>query len=167
MSTFNKKMYLPITLDYYDLTLDMWNNIKQKVMDTYLYKESSGIMAIKITVCDNKELPLGEIINNQVLIQVPCDVIYKYYKMGDIVSGILTITDESDVKVLCGDLTCVLATGSGTISFSDSMYCFVRNGTIYPNGSKVTAILKEARPGTNSNFIFLATLLDNVSDTDS
>ncbi|ANS71172.1 RNA polymerase [Pteropox virus] len=166
MSTFVRQMYLPIMMDPHELTFEVWENIKRIVMDTYLHKETSGIMAINITVYKDKELPLGELINNQIMVQVPCNVVFKYYKMGDIVSGTLSITDENDVQVLCSDLTCVLARGAGTVSFSDSKYCFVKNGVVYPNGSTVTAVLKEARSSKNSNFEFLAALVDPPKEED-
>ncbi|AGZ95400.1 RNA polymerase subunit RPO18 [Sheeppox virus] len=160
MSTFIKNVYLPINLNPHELTLDIKKNIKDAIYKEYLHRESGGIMAKKIDICFDKELPLGEIINNHIMVKVPCIVTYKYYKNGDIVSGTLNIEDESNITVLCGDLVCKLNRDSGSVSFNDSKYCFVRNGIAYDNGSVVTVILKEEQQGMNSNFVFLASIMD-------
>ncbi|AAR07441.1 85R [Yaba monkey tumor virus] len=160
MSTFTKKVYLPITLNPHELTLDLKQNIKDAVIKSYLHRESGGVMAKKIDICFENELPLGEIINNHVVIKVPCLVTYKYYKNGDVVRGTLNIENESNVTISCGDLICKLSRDSGTVSFSDSKYCFIRNGIAYDNGKEVSAVLKEEQQGTESNFVFLASILD-------
>ncbi|QHG62644.1 RNA polymerase subunit RPO18 [Cetacean poxvirus 1] len=159
MSTFVKNVYLPIILEPHKLTLDINKNIKDEILQTYLHREISGIMAKTIDICKDKEIPLGEIINNQVLIRVPCIVTYKYYRVGDTVKGTLSIEDESNVTVQCEDLICKLSRDSGTVLFSDAKYKFIRNGVHYDDGSSATAILKEAQYGMNSNFVFLASLV--------
>nr|WGO62712.1 RNA polymerase subunit [Wadden Sea poxvirus] len=160
MSTFVKKTYLPINLHPHELTLDISKNIKDAIFKNYLHRESGGIMAKKIEICEDKEIPLGEIINNYIMVKVPCIVTYKYYKVGDIVSGTLNIEDESNVSILCGDLICNISRESGNVSFCDSKYCFIKNGIIYNNGSEVSAMLKESKQGTDSNFVFLASIID-------
>ncbi|QGN68092.1 DNA-dependent RNA polymerase 18 kD subunit [Equine molluscum contagiosum-like virus] len=158
MSTFERHVYLPVTLEPHELGLDLRENLRRAVMARYLHKESTGIMPKAITVCEDKALPLGELVNNQVLVRVPCHVTYKYYRVGDTVRGTLTITDESDITVHCGDLLCRISRDSGTVSYNDSQYCFLRNGRVYANGSEVTAVLKEAQTGTESMFVFLAAI---------
>ncbi|QDJ95094.1 RNA polymerase subunit [Hypsugopox virus] len=160
MSTFIKRVYLPVQLDPHELTLDVRTNIKNAIFKTYLHRESGGIMAKKIIICEDKELPLGELINNYILINVPCEVTYKYYKNGDIVSGTINIEDENNVTVLCGDLVCKLSKDSGTISFNDSKYCFIRNNKVYENGTHVSVILKEQHQGMDSHFVFSGALMN-------
>lgn len=154
MSTFNRNVYLPVTLEPHELDLDVRENIRRAVMRKYLHRESAGIMPKEIVVYEEMALPLGEIINNQVLVRVPCSVTYKYYRVGDQVRGRLTITDESDVSVVCGDLICRLGREAGTVSYSGSKYCFSRNGRTYENGDEVTVVLKEAQTGVESMFVF-------------
>ncbi|CCD83262.1 DNA-dependent RNA polymerase subunit rpo18 [Squirrelpox virus] len=160
MSTFVRNVYLSVQLDPHDLTLNVRDNIRSALVRTYLHRETSGIMAKEIEIQEDMELPLGEIVNNHVVVRVPCRVTYKYYRVGDVVRGTLNITDESNVTVSCGDLVCRLSRESGTVSFSDSKYCLMRNGTVHENGSEVSVVLKEARAGTDTNFVFLAVLLD-------
>ncbi|ABI99078.1 RNA polymerase subunit RPO18 [Deerpox virus W-1170-84] len=160
MSTFVRKVYLPISLNPHELTLDIRDNIKDSIYNEYLHKESGGMMAKKIEICFDKELPLGEIINNNIVVKVPCIVTYKFYKNGDIVSGTLNIEDESNITVQCGDLICKLNRDSGNVSFSDSKYCFIRNGVAYDNGAQISVVLKEEQQGMNSNFVFLASIID-------
>ncbi|ASK51290.1 RNA polymerase subunit [Eptesipox virus] len=167
MSTFIKHVYLPITLDPHELTLDIIPNIKNAILKTYLHRESGGIMAKKIDICKDSELPLGELINNHILINVPCEVTYKYYKNGDIVQGTINIEDENNVTVVCGDLICKLGKDSGSISFSDSKYCFIRNTKVYENGTNVTAILKEQQQGMDSYFIFLGSLIEEPTKSEN
>ncbi|QQG31572.1 RNA polymerase subunit RPO18 [Swinepox virus] len=161
MSTFTRNVYLPVYLHPHELTLDIHKNIEDAVYREYLHRESGGIMAKKIDICYDKELPLGELINNHILVKVPCIVLYKYYKNGDIVSGTLNIEDESNITVLCGDLICKLTRESGNISFNNNKYCLIRNGTIYDNGSQISVVLKEEQQGMNSNFVFLASIVDS------
>lgn len=158
MSTFTRNVYLPVTLAPHELDLNVRENIKKAVMRAYLHKESAGIMPKEITVCEDMALPLGEIVNNSVQVRVPCHVTYKYYRVGDQVSGKLTITDESDVSVACGDLLCRLRRDAGTVSFSGSKYCFSRNGHTYEDGAEVTVTLKEAQTGAESMFVFLGAI---------
>ncbi|WKW72229.1 RNA polymerase subunit RPO18, partial [Monkeypox virus] len=63
--------------------------------------------------------------------------------------------------IQCGDLICKLSRDSGTVSFSDSKYCFFRNGNAYDNGIEVSAVLMEAQQGTESSFVFLANIVDS------
>ncbi|AEN03682.1 DNA-dependent RNA polymerase subunit rpo18 [Yokapox virus] len=161
MSSFTVNEYLSITLDPHELTLDIKSNIKNAVYKTYLHKEIGGKMAKKIQIREDVEIPLGELVNNYIVINVPCTVTYIYYHVGDIVRGTLNIEDESNVTIQCGDLICKLSRESGTVSFSDSKYCFFRNGNAYNNGSEVSAILMEAQQGTESSFVFLANIFDS------
>nr|CUI02369.1 CPXV124 protein [Cowpox virus] len=161
MSSFVANGYLPVTLEPHELTLDIKTNIRNAVYKTYLHREISGKMAKKIEIREDVELPLGEIVNNSVVINVPCVITYAYYHVGDIVRGTLNIEDESNVTIQCGDLICKLSRDSGTVSFSDSKYCFFRNGNAYDNGSEVTAVLMEAQQGIESSFVFLANIVDS------
>ncbi len=163
MSTFTRNVYLPVTIHPHELTLDLVQNIKDAVLKTYLHRETSGIMAKEIEFCEGKEIPLGEIVNNHIVVRVPCKVTYKYYRTGDVVRGTLNIEDESNISVMCGDLICRLSRDSGTVSFSDSKYCFIRNGNVYDNGIEVSVVLKEAQSGTDSSFVFLASLTEGES----
>ena len=158
MSTFTRKVYMPVTLEPHELGLEVREHLRAAVMRRYLHKESTGIMPKEIRVCEDVALPLGEIVNNQVVVRVPCQVTYKYYRVGDTVRGTLHITDESDISVACGDLLCRLRRDSGTVSFNDGKYCFMRNGQVYEDGSEVTGTLKEAQTGTESMFVFLASI---------
>ncbi|QHR82624.1 DNA-dependent RNA polymerase subunit RPO18 [Brazilian porcupinepox virus 1] len=162
MSTFTRNVYLPITLEPHELSLDIRKNIKDAIYKKYLHRESGGLMAKKIEIFNDKELPLGELINNSILVKVPCSVTYKYYKNGDIVRGILNIEDESNIIVQCGDLICKLGRDSGTVSFNDSKYCLIRNNSVFDNGSEISVILKEEQQGNNSNFVFIGTITDIV-----
>ena len=110
MSTFTRKVYMPVTLEPHELGLEVREHLRAAVMRRYLHKESTGIMPKEIRVCEDVALPLGEIVNNQVVVRVPCQVTYKYYRVGDTVRGTLHITDESDISVACG--TCCAACGA-------------------------------------------------------
>ncbi|QRY18903.1 ORF-33 [Teiidae poxvirus 1] len=160
MSSFNTNIYLPVVIDPHNLNLDLMENIKKATIAKYLHKETSGFMASSITVIENVHMPLGELINNEILVHVPCNIDYKYYKTGDIVSGILTITDESDISVICNDLICKIRSDSGTVSYDNSKYCFIKNGKVYENESTVVAVLKEAQSGTESSFVFLGNIIE-------
>ncbi|ADT91115.1 DNA-dependent RNA polymerase subunit RPO18 [Cotia virus SPAn232] len=160
MSTFTKNVYLPVTLHPHELNLDIKKNIKDAVYKEYLHRESGGLMAKKIEIFNDKVLPLGELINNTILVKVPCSVTYKYYKNGDVVRGTLNIEDESNVRVLCGDLICKLGRDSGTVSFNNSKYCLIRNGSVYDNSSEISVVLKEEQQGSDSNFVFFASIID-------
>ncbi|AAF17966.1 gp082R [Rabbit fibroma virus] len=161
MSTFVKHVYLPIMLQPHELTLEVRKNIRDAVYKEYLHRESGGIMAKRIEICYDKELPLGELVNNHVVVKVPCVVTYKYYKNGDVVQGILNIENESNITVQCNDLICKLSRDAGTVSFNDSKYCLIRNGVVYCNGDNVSVTLKEEQQGMNSNFVFLASIVDS------
>ncbi|ALA62407.1 RNA polymerase subunit RPO18 [Turkeypox virus] len=160
MSSFKSNVYLPIVLEPHELNLDLMDNIKKNVILKYLHKETSGFMPKSIRVVENTSMPLGELINNQIVVHVPCEVDCVYYKIGDIVSGKLTITDESDISVLCGDLICKIRGDTGTVSYDNSMYCFTKNGKVYANGSEVTVVLKEAQSGHDSSFMFLGNIIE-------
>lgn len=158
MSTFRQTVYLPVTVQPHDLTLDFRGNVAEAVMREYLFKEKGGLMATAIEVCLGNEMPLGRIVGNAVVISVPCDVTFKYYRVGDVVRGTLNIEDETNVFVDCGDLVCQLGKSSGAVTFNESKYCLVRNGAVYSHGSEVTAVLREARSGRESAFVFSAVL---------
>ncbi|AAR98295.1 ORF070 RNA polymerase subunit RPO18 [Orf virus] len=162
MSTFRQTVYLAVTLQPHELTLDFRGNVAEAVMREYLYKEKGGLMATDIEVCLGNEMPLGRIVNNAVVVSVPCNVTFKYYRVGDTVSGTLNVEDETNVFVDCGDLICQLGKSSGGVTFNESKYCLVRNGVVYEHGSRVSAVLREARSGRESAFVFSAVLLDGV-----
>ncbi|ASC55570.1 putative RNA polymerase subunit RPO18-like protein [Seal parapoxvirus] len=165
MSTFKQTVYLPVTLQPHELTLDFRSNLVDAVMREYLYKEKGGLMATDIEVCLGNEMPMGRIVGNSVAVSVPCNVTFKYYRVGDIVRGTLTIEDETNVFVDCGDLFCQLGKSSGTVTFNESKYCLVRNGTVYANGSEVAAVLREARSGRESAFVFSAVLAESPASS--
>ncbi|ATI21030.1 RNA polymerase [Western grey kangaroopox virus] len=158
MSSFSNNVYLPIVLEPHELNLDLRDNIRKAVMLRYLHKEITGFMPQEIIVREDREMPLGELVNNQIALKVPCHVTYKYYRVGDVVRGTLNITDESDISVNCGDLVCRLGKDAGTVSYDDSKYCFIRNGRVYADGAEVSVVLKEAQTGAESTFVFLATI---------
>ncbi|AID46569.1 RNA polymerase subunit RPO18 [Pigeonpox virus] len=160
MSLFNSNAYLPVVIQPHELNLDLMDNIKKAVINKYLHKETSGFMAKKIKVVEDTPMPLAELVNNEIVVHVTCNIDYKYYKVGDIVSGILTITDESDISVVCSDLICRIRSDSGTVSYDNSKYCFIKNGKVYANESTVTVMLKEAQSGTESSFVFLGNIIE-------
>ncbi|AIZ77321.1 putative RNA polymerase subunit RPO18 [Parapoxvirus red deer/HL953] len=160
MSTFRQTVYLPVTLQPHELTLDFRGNVTEAVMREYLYKEKGGLMATDIEVCLGNEMPLARIVSNAVVVSAPCNVTFKYYRVGDSVRGKLHIEDETNVFVDCGDLICQLGRSSGAVTFNESKYCLVRGGAVYENGSEVSAVLREARSGRESAFVFSAVLSD-------
>ncbi|ARF02676.1 SWPV1-068 [Shearwaterpox virus] len=160
MSSFNADVYLMVTLAPHELNLDIMDNIKKAVIYKYLHKESAGFMAKNIKVKEDNVIPLAEIVNNEIVVHVPCNVDFKYYKAGDIVSGTLMITDESDISVVSSDLICKIRSDSGTVSYDNSKYCFIKNGKVYANESNVTVVLKEAQSGIESYFVFLGNIIE-------
>ncbi|WPD91050.1 RNA polymerase subunit RPO18, partial [Avipoxvirus sp.] len=49
---------------------------------------------------------------------------------------------------------------SGTVSYDNSKYCFIKNGKVYANESTVTVMLKEAQSGMESSFVFLGNIIE-------
>ncbi|QZW33372.1 MPPV-084 RNA polymerase subunit RPO18 [Magpiepox virus 2] len=160
MSSFNTNVYLTVTLAPHELNLDLMDNIKKAVINRYLHKENSGLMAKNIKVIEDINIPLGEIVNNEVVIHVPCNVDFKRYKIGDVIIGTLTITDESDISVISNDIICKISSDSGTVSYDNSKYCFIKNGKVYANESTVTVELNEAQSGIESYFVFLGSIIN-------
>ncbi|QRI42793.1 RNA polymerase subunit RPO18 [Mudlarkpox virus] len=160
MSSFNANVYLTVTLAPHELNLDIMDNIKKAIINRYLHKENGGFMAKNIKIIEDTDMPLGEIVNNEIVVHVPCNVDFKYYKAGDVVAGTLVITDESDISVVSNDLICKIRSDSGTVSYDNSKYCFIKNGKVYANESTVTVMLKEAQSGTESYFVFLGNIID-------
>nr|WNT71259.1 MAG: RNA polymerase subunit RPO18 [Equine parapoxvirus] len=160
MSAFRQTVYLQVTVQPHELTLDFRANLVDAVMREYLFKEKGGLMATEIEPCLGSELPLARIVHNAVAVSVPCNVTFKYYRAGDVVRGRLSIEDETNVSVDCGDLVCLLGKSSGSVVYNESKYCLVRNGVVYEDGSEVSAVLREARSGRESAFVFSAVLAD-------
>ena len=89
----------------------MSTNIKKiiimKLKEKYLYKEIEGKMIIDIEINNSNNLPLSRSNINNIEISVPVNVVYKIYKVGDIIKGDL-FTDGIDkrVFVISHDVIC-------------------------------------------------------------
>ena len=80
-----EEKYLDIFLTPSELSTNIKKIILMKLKEKYLYKEIEGKMIIDIEINNSNNLPLSRSNINNIKISVPVNVVYKIYKVGDII----------------------------------------------------------------------------------
>ena len=102
-----EETYLNIFLYPDELTYDIRKIIKDKLTQRYLFKEIDKKMITNIEINNLKNMPLPKSSIICTELNIPVKIVYRTYKLGDIIHGELFSYDNDDrVFVIGFDIIC-------------------------------------------------------------
>ena len=118
-----EEKFLQIFLSPSELEPNIKKIIMTKLKEKYLYREIDGKMITNIQINNFENLPLS----NNLEINIPAEVTYKKYNIGDIINGEF-FSDEKDnrVFVLSYDIFCEILNINDFNKFKDKNNVYVK-----------------------------------------